>query len=334
MAKTMRVGDRTFEAMPRIMRGADENKAVIFFHPGDNPWGNTPVVWSKYKRSPEEEIRRRLYGVATQAMFGKFPKFSDEVHVIDPEKIPAAKSCTNYHFVDPGGGRNFFMHWWSVTKDRVSILRREWPGNYEIPGVGVPGPWAETDSNKLDGAAGPAQQDFGFGLERLKLEICRLERWTDWQNQMKMADQNQRKPARILDERYGSEEPIDRRFMDSRAASTPYQSNDRPTTLLTDFEEMRVFFEPTPGFNEDEGLKKINDALDYNENLELSFFNRPRFLVSRECVNTIFALKTYTGADGRKGACKDPIDLLRYFFLSDLDYCEPDSWKSEGGGSY
>ena len=35
----------------------------------------------------------------------------------------------------------------------------------------------------------------------------------------------------------------------------------------------------------------------------------------------IYALENWTGADGEKGACKDPVDLLRYLFMSE---CEDD----------
>ena len=37
-----------------------------------------------------------------------------------------------------------------------------------------------------------------------------------------------------------------------------------------------------------------------------------RLFVSERCKNTLFALSYYTGADGQRGACKEPIDCLRY----------------------
>ena len=52
--------------------------------------------------------------------------------------------------------------------------------------------------------------------------------------------------------------------------------------------------------------------------------NEPRLFISSECVNSIYALKEWTGADGRKGALKDVIDVLRYAVLADLIYAEGD----------
>jgi hypothetical protein len=45
-------------------------------------------------------------------------------------------------------------------------------------------------------------------------------------------------------------------------------------------------------------------------------------------------LQTYTAADGKKGATKDFIDLLRYVCLSDAINVEGDILRPTGGGSY
>jgi hypothetical protein len=78
----------------------------------------------------------------------------------------------------------------------------------------------------------------------------------------------------------------------------------------------------------------INDALSYNPEQPIDARNQPRLYISENCKNTIYALQTYTGADGKKGATKDFIDLLRYVCLSDAMYIDGGTLKSRGGGSY
>jgi hypothetical protein len=123
----------------------------------------------------------------------------------------------------------------------------------------------------------------------------------------------------------GARETIAERYLDSRFASTPRPEKDRPVTLLTQFEEIGLYFTPTPGNDIEEGVELIIDALDYDARRDLDYFNQPRLLISSECVNTIYSLATWTGMtrEGRRcldGATKDPVDNLRYFFLSDCGY--------------
>jgi hypothetical protein len=57
--------------------------------------------------------------------------------------------------------------------------------------------------------------------------------------------------------------------------------------------------------------------------------------ISENCKNVIYALQTYTAADGiRSKGVKDWIDLLRYVCLSDAMFIDGGSMKSRGGGSY
>ena len=60
---------------------------------------------------------------------------------------------------------------------------REWPGSFEIPGIGVPDPWAKRSSRKggvNDGDPDLGQRSFGFSFLRYKFEIARLEGWEDF----------------------------------------------------------------------------------------------------------------------------------------------------------
>jgi hypothetical protein len=42
-------------------------------------------------------------------------------------------------------------------------------------------------------------------------------------------------------------------------------------------------------------------------------------LISSACPALIFSLKVWTGKDEKKGACKDPIDCLRWIAVAGLE---------------
>lgn len=315
---------REFERVPRVLKCVDTEgkRAVVFFHSADNPYGNPKNVWATIANKTVEFKKERFYGVASKQFSARFPKFNVGVHVVDPATIPA--EGTNYQVVDPAG-RNFFIKWYRVTPNRVYCYR-EWPGNYFIPGVGLPGPWALPDGRHPDGRRGPAQKPFGWGHLRYKEEIARLEGWKDYRERKPDENQEQwNEQVAGWDASNGAREEVPERFMDSRFASTPKMENDRPVTLLEDFADIHLHFTPTPGNDIEEGIQLIQDALDYDEQRPADFFNCPRFLISRECTNSIYSLTTWTGytREGRRcldGATKDPIDDDRYFFLSDCAY--------------
>lgn len=313
---------REFERMPRVARCADENFAVVWFHSSDNPYGRPHEVMSLAKGRSTEFVRERVYGFANKTMSAGFPRFNRKVHVVPASAIP--KEGTNWQIVDPASGRNFVMGWFRSTPEGV-FLYREWPGNYEIPGQGLPGRWALPDGKRLDGRPGPAQRSFGWGLRRYKEEIARLEGWKDFKER--------KLDVKEWDPRNGADELIYERRLDSRAASSPRVENDRPRTLLTDFDDLGLLFELTPGDDISEGRELINDALDYDVERPIDFFNKPKLYVSEQCVNAIYALETWTGADGQKGACKDFVDIVRYYFLSDCGFVTGGP-RTLGGGHY
>jgi hypothetical protein len=318
---------RKFQRLPRVMKCADSNFAIMMFWSQDNPYGKPHEILELVSGKSEDFRKERFYGMASRTMSTRFPKFSRKVHVVPASAIP--REGTDYHFADPAQRRNFCMHWYRVTKD-AAYLVREWPGTYPIPKVGIPGPWALPDGKRLDGRPGPGQRSFGFGLMRLKQEIARLEEWTDWAEAQK-AGEGKSDPAAWRAER-GAKQRVFERYLDSRAASAPKMENDRPRTLMTDFDDIGLTFLPTPGDSITDGVNMIVDALDYDDETELDYFNAPKFFVCEDCENAIYALETWTGEDGQKGACKDPIDLIRYFFLSDCGYVSEDHWETSGGG--
>ena len=325
---------REFLTVPRVLKSADPEgkRAVVYFHSSDNPYGNPKNVYKTIAGKSQDFIQERFYGIAKKTMSARFKKFNRDVHLISPQDIP--KEGTNYMRVDPCNGRNFFMKWYRVTP-RAVYLYREWPGSYVIPGIGMPGPWALPSGKHPDGKRGPAQSPFGWGLRRYKEEIARLEGWKAFQAEARGAgheargggDEGQSREEWLdgLSEHDGAREVIQDRQIDSRFGSTPQMQKDRPVTLIEELADLNLFFDPTPGDDIAEGVTLIQSALDYDENEPLGFMNAPRFYVSRECQNSIFALMTWTGysKEGRQnldGATKDPIDVDRYFFLSEHPY--------------
>lgn len=339
-------GGREFEQVPRVMKCADAEgkRAVVFFYSSDNPYGNPKNVYSLISNKPADYIKERFYGFTSKAASTKFPKFDQLVHVVKPEHVP--KQGTNYHKVDPSSGRNFFMLWTRVTPEGMYVYR-EWPGDYDIPGVGVPGPWALPDGKKKDGRTGPAQDPFGFGNIRYKLELARLEGWKDYESaKAKLQAESgcggelsasDREMIAQWDEQNGAREVIERREMDSRFASAPRNENDRPSTLLTDFEDLLVFFHPAPAGAIADRIQKINDALDYDEKRDVDFYNKPKVFISAACPNLIYSLRTWTGEDGQKGATKDPIDTFGWTFEGENPYVgsaneQPTTDEEDGDG--
>lgn len=336
---------REFERVPRILRcfnRGDERgqRAVAYFHSSDNPFGNPKNIWTTISSKSREWQRERFYGVAHKLMSNRFPKFSDAVHVLAPELIPTGG--TRYHYVDPAG-RNYFMLWILCTPE-ADYVYREWPGDDYIPGIGVPGPWAEPDGAKPDGRPGPAQKSFGWGLLAYKREIARLEGWKDWlPDSEQPIDMPASEWGEAWDQLNGANETVHRRFIDSRWAGNPKQEKERPVTVLEDYISINLPFEPTCGGEGresiNEGVLLINSALDYNELAEVDYHNRPRLFISSACQNLIFALSTWTGRTetgqtNMTGATKDPIDCLRYHYLAGCSFVDDKEPVTSGGGYY
>ncbi|MFA5391937.1 MAG: hypothetical protein WC331_11010 [Candidatus Omnitrophota bacterium] len=344
--------ERVFDEVPRVMRCVDPRKAVVFFNPSDNPYGNPKEVMADLRKKSKAYVRERFYGQAEKTISVLIPKFNRKIHVVKAKDIPA--TGTNYFFMDPAKDRNNFMSWFR-RKGQDVFLYREWPGNYEIPGVGIPGPWAIPSGKKdgiNDGAPGEGQKPaFGFGNLRYKFEIARLERWADWRKHMERGAGSVGREAYPKEEDLalwrddipeGADEIITSRFIDSRAASEPRIEKDRPVTLQTAFDDIFLNFYLAPGADIADGVSAINSALDYEETDQTDrtegpdrrFLNPPHFFVSEECVNSIYALENWMNADGQEGACKDPIDLIRYFFMAECEDVGPNDYAARGGVSY
>lgn len=325
--------------------------------------------YSLYRRAIRSKILSRVYGLLTGGATTQCPRFREAVHVVDHEKVP--RHGTNYHIVDPVDGRNWFMLWvridprgrWYVYREWPSYSPGDWPNlspSAYVHGIGDPGPWA-LPGEPADGVRGPGQKPFGFGLTRYKNEILRCEGhpeqradngaadpaeegdiekplWGNKSKLRKLPGRGAEKPAQEA----GPGEEILERYMDSRYGATPTKTAEGDTTLI---EQMlidhQMEFKASSGKDIGEGVTLINEGLDYDAELPLGKFNpalarlnEPTLFISRQCPNTIYALKEWTGKDKQHGACKDPIDCLRYAFLADLQYIGAGAYAWSGGGSY
>lgn len=339
---------RTFEQMPRVLRCKDPQRAVVFFVSSDNPFGNAPNVVDLCRPKGSAWTRTRFYGFAEKTVDVAFPTFKRAVHVIPGKDVP--KFGTRYQVVDPCSGRNFFMLWILATPD-AHFVYREWPGSYHIPGIGVPDEWAvpSTNARHLDGERGGGQKTFGWGLIEYKREIARLEGWRafeEWEKGEGSTSNIQRPTSniqrgtgnaqvgRMTDEevvagwnQFGvTREGIEARYMDARFANVRSFEDGGMVTLLEKFDEIGLTFFDTSqnagGWTIREGVQLITDALWFNPERPVGLGNQPKLFVSEECRNLIFAMENWTGEDGGEGACKDPIDCLRYYFLKGCGHVE------------
>lgn len=322
------------ERVPRVQQAVNAALKVVYFHVQDNPFSGAEDVIKRARVKGREELLCRVYGVPTKEMRAMFPRFSEEIHVIDLEIVPAKGS--DYHYCDPCSGRNWFMLWVRALPNGDRVVWREWPqeGSY-IPGIGDPGAWAEPDGKKHDGKRGPAQSTFGWGLERYRDEILRIEGWK-WNEQIKDIEPL---PDALCEEIPGRK-PVEvlRRYMDSRYGASPTLARNETTTLIEQMSDIGIDFEPASGEHQREGLDMINTALDFEPDPadpdRRRFLRKPRLYITRNCANLIYAIKTWTGADGKEGATKDPIDVLRYAELSEPMYIDPESMRGRPGAGF
>ena len=322
---------RAFEWMPRVAKCVNEDMAVIWFMPSDNPYGTPRMVikdnMGAAQRKGRDEIRCRVYGKAVKQFTMNFPKFTADIHCLPRAKIPP--KGINYCLHDPAGDRSGALLYIRTTPT-CDYVYREFPGNYPVPGHGVPGPWAKTsgrNKGKNDGDRDDGQREFaGCGLEFYRFVMAWLEGWSDfraWAREGHGFDEipDEDVVGAWYDEN-GTEEPIDMRYMDSRPAGAHTGNGPDRTTLLEVYNNNTgTYWVQAPGLRIEEGVRLINDALDFRKNDANEIVQAPKLIICDQCVNTIFALGTWQNADGSKGATKDWIDLLRYFYQAGLSLC-------------
>jgi hypothetical protein len=308
--------------MPYQQDAISYEAKIIYFFTEMNPWSGYKDHKKILANATVEEIERRTYGWARQTIGKRFPKFGSENVV---SSVPT--DVTRYVFKDPASARNAFFIWVGVDKHGRHYIYREWP---DAPTYGE---WAVTSENskRFDGDAGPAQKCLGLGVKGYKKIMLAAEghTWTGthWDDE--------------------KAEKIFMRYGDPRAMADPSGVEegegsamfDRYREVQTDkagnIEGPMMDFLPAPGYPIDRGVEMINDLLEYNPNEPVTaLLNEPRLYVHKGCQSVIWAMQNWTGLDGEKGACKDPVDVVRMMATANLFYHDPKMKVSYGGGSY
>lgn len=309
------------EPQPLLRVCQNRKQRIINFHSEFNPYGNFKGLLDEVANDPDSVRKVRLYGEPEAARDVAFPRFSDKVHVKARKDFP--KDLTWWLINDPGGAKRkpMAMIWVGVdVYDRLWVLR-EFPCPRErIPGIGYPGPWAKAGKaagHKYDGVPDDGSKTFGWDLIDYKEEIARIEEWEDAQTN---------KPIREWQEMNGAKMRVEGRYIDSRFADTPSYTSTGNTTLLEEFADIGLYFDPTSGSASSgrikDGVDLITNKIGYQDNWTCPE-DGPGLFIAEECENLIFALKIWTGLDGNKGATKDWIDLLRYALMARIYHVAP-----------
>lgn len=279
-----------------------------------NPYTNVQAIIESVQGRPADFSLERLWGWPTKLARKAFANFG-EVHIVEPARVPPLDRMSLYHWIDPHGQRNWFMSWTAVDEDGRKWTFHEWPGT-EIGEWALPG-------EKPDGKPGIAQS-YGGGkcFNDYKELIRRIEGWQVNREGVWVPGPNAWR--------------VERRWMDPRPAGTSVPSDTDFKTyldLLNDpivdrtgrvtMESLQV--DAGVDCSLEEGTQWVNNWLNdgWQPNEPVTPMNCPHYYISRACGNTIWSLRTWTGADGQKGACKDPIDCLKGPAKADIQYMAP-----------
>lgn len=326
--------------MPTVQNGSRSNIKIVYFHTIENPMGGYERIKADCVGKPTYFVERKLYGFVRSLKGRVFTHFGSW-NKVPPSVIP--KTGCDYMHVDPAGARNWFMLWARVDMEGRVWVYDEWPT------VEEQGEWAVTttrnpaDGGKgWDGDAGPAQEPVGFGIAQYKRKMLEIEApVVEVSGEPETAFETKPKVVK--------RPVIVRRTVDRRAGPSPLPEDSGESTCIWEkLNERQV--DPKTGVEEapalafdlaggpgleDDGLELIKQALWIEREKPLDpIMNFPRLFVSTKCQNLIWALENFTGRDGQKGACKDPIDCLRDLFTSGLEYVNESTYGSRGGGSY
>lgn len=307
--------------MPYILECHQPGRFVICFFTQFNPFNPYENLVKLLAKAKLAEIKCRAYGWPDKPVAGAFQKFG-KVNIIPDAEVP--KVGTNYMVTDPGGAKNWFILWARVDDLGRLFIYREWPD-------AAMGDWAEPDV-RHDGKPGPAQRhDGGKSVRTYKQIILLAEGW-DFGEQAGFV-------------RTARTEVMAERLIDPRFGTMKVPGLDDGTNIVFMMEDVQrdgkgvvvgpsMSIMPAPACKVNEGTEIINEWLDYDVNQPVSIMNCPRLFVAESCRNTIYALQTWTGADGEHGATKDPVDCIKYLVKYGPQYLSAQGMGLRGGGSY
>lgn len=336
---------------------------------------NYAAMKELYAERPEEEIKEHLYGWSKDTKGRVWPNFGEinviDDAALPKERTnytltdPAGKRnwATMWVGVNPSGDHYIYRDW---PDDRRF-------GEWAVPGDAKPGGQANPDGDAgpaqrslgygfakykrlvlLDqealrltpaarerleelrnGPAGtpalPAETD--DALEYLKSVLKDPYRawivWKAWQEEESLEDFHEKIHERYMDPRAGRNEQVAEKGGTCVIDEMAKPSVDGAITAPA----MRFF--PASGVHIDEGIKAVDNLLDYDKTKPaMPVMNYPRLFVARSCKQVIWTMLNYTALGGEMGGCKDFADLLRYMALARLRYVGDGKLKTMGGGSY
>ena len=286
--------------MPYKAEGIYGKHGVVWFHSKLNPYNNWERMKQTLRGRSSHDIKIRAYGWADQTAGSQFPMFGD-VNIFKDPVSKVAPEGTNYMVADPAGARNWFMLWARVDAHGIIWVYREWPDQSY-------GEWA-LPSERPDGKPGPAQRSgAGRGVNEYTELVWSLETHKD------------------------NVEEIAERYIDPRSAGSEVTTKEGGVTLLDLIAGASnpLHFLPAAGVSVDERVLVINDLLCYDRDLPIEIGkNHPKLMIHESCQNLIYSMREWTGADGQKGASKDPIDALGYLTIMQPQHYGGESWKKQ-----
>lgn len=278
--------------VPYIQINDEAENAVIYFQMKNNPWSGFENM-VKLKRGSSMAERLTVFcGIPYQTSTSIFPLFSHGLNVLSDKPngygmtFPdvTTKDFTHYQVVDPAGNRNYVSIWAAVNKSGDVYIWNEWPN------ADTYGEWAEYGSGGDGGGRwryGPGSKKVGFNCQMYANAFREVEGG-----------------VKVLS-----------RIIDSRFASTEGSNNN---TLFQDFASCNppMYFEPSSGKGQNEGLERLDDWFSYNTDIDIDSANRPRLFIHERCKNLINAVANYSMSGKADEALKDWIDLLRYLRMA------------------
>lgn len=274
--------------LPVQQYSPSRDAGVVYLHSDENPFGGYDRIKKDLQQSSDEQILCRAYGYPVRSMTSLLPKFSTSVNVLSDEPnqygmkfpdITDTQKFTIYQIVDPAGNRNFTAIWGAVNKDGEIYIKKEFPDRDSY------GEWAIFGDPRWK--YGPASKKVGYdvsGYTDLFKDIEEEERFRVFE--------------RIGDSRYFARE------------------NENNEDLFLSFSDCGMDFVPSSGKQEREGIIKLDEWFDYNENAKVDLANMPRCYIHKDCGNLIDSIVHYN-ANGKSDEClKDFFDVLRYFRMA------------------
>lgn len=290
--------------VPIVQESLSMDSCCIYYaHTDDNPFTDSVEFWKLNATADRSTILARAYGVPTKSVAGVFPMFSNEVNVVEHEKLPFIKNpdyrVTRYMAIDPAGSKSWFMLWVAIDSMNTWWIYREYPENED---------WALPGDKP-----GPAQKGGSKGIR-------------DYVDLIRHAE---------------GEEHIFERFIDPRMGAAEKQSADGATTIISDLDDENMTVIPATGGSTsaglteiEDGIQLINNLLIYDENKPRDSTNSPRLFVSDRCQNFIYAMKEFTGKLGPQENTKDAIDCARFLRKSNCVYLEEQKPDKSRTGVY